>query len=431
MQRAVELVGGRFVDVVGIDAFEAALGEHRPRLAVATPITPAKHHLPVPDLVRFVELSRREGATTFVDDAHMASRVGFYDDPLPFQCAAIDLAILSTDKHILGPRAGVVVGRKDLVSAVRSRAMEFGLECQSGHYTSARRALERHRLEPIKRAGELAREVLARMERKYGSGRFYLAGPGVAISGEEALALALKLSGKPSAALVPNEAATVVCNHMLREHGVLTVSSVSMPGSAPVVRAMMFPDGVKLGAERVVAALEDGLARRRDAAAERLDFETAALYRDGIDALDRALESRRMLTSAVEGLNVLAVCRSTHPGWAELFVFGHGRLLARRRVLARDGETERSSVAGLLEMVAHRWHLEGGRAPLQIDAESLDQVNIITTRLESEGGRATTITPEPGWANGRLDEVVDRVVALAERVGGETGDDERGSGPGL
>ena len=264
VQRAVELAGGRFADVVGIDAFEAALGEQSPRLAVATPITPAKHHLPAPDLVRFVELCRREGVTTFVDDAHMASRVGFYDDPLPFQCAPIDLAILSTDKHILGPRAGVVVGRKDLVSRVRSRAMEFGLECQSGHYASARRALERHRLEPIKNAGELAREVLARMERRYGSGRFYLAGPGVAISGEDALSLALELSAKPSADLVPNEAATVVCNHMLREHGVLTVSSVSMPGSAPVVRVMMFPDGAKLGAERVVAALEDGLARLQE-----------------------------------------------------------------------------------------------------------------------------------------------------------------------
>ena len=57
------------------------------------------------------------------------------------------------------------------------------------------------------------------------------------------------------------EAASVVSNHMLSEHGVLTIGSLSMPGTAPIVSLMMFPDGARLGRLGVTAAVESGLTR--------------------------------------------------------------------------------------------------------------------------------------------------------------------------
>jgi hypothetical protein len=42
---------------------------------------------------------------------------------------------------------------------------------------------------------------------------------------------------------------------------VLTIGAVAMPGSAPVVRLMMYPDGPKLGVERIAASLENGISR--------------------------------------------------------------------------------------------------------------------------------------------------------------------------
>ena len=48
---------------------------------------------------------------------------------------------------------------------------------------------------------------------------------------------------------------------MLEKDGVLTIGAVSMPGSAPVVRLMMYPDGAKLGIERIAASLENGISR--------------------------------------------------------------------------------------------------------------------------------------------------------------------------
>jgi hypothetical protein len=37
-----------------------------------------------------------------------------------------------------------------------------------------------------------------------------------------------------------------------------------MPGSAPAMRLMMYPDGPKLGVERIAASLEAGIGRLAD-----------------------------------------------------------------------------------------------------------------------------------------------------------------------
>ena len=62
-------------------------------------------------------------------------------------------------------------------------------------------------------------------------------------------------------ALVAVEAAGIVAMHMLEHDGILTIGAVAMPGSAPAVRLMMYPDGRRLGVERVASALEGGIAR--------------------------------------------------------------------------------------------------------------------------------------------------------------------------
>jgi len=49
--------------------------------------------------------------------------------------------------------------------------------------------------------------------------------------------------------------------HMLEHDGILTIGAVAMPGSAPAVRLMMYPDGRRLGIERVAQSLEGGIVR--------------------------------------------------------------------------------------------------------------------------------------------------------------------------
>ncbi len=233
-----------------------------PRLLLITPISASKRHLPFDEFTKALALPRKPDTLAFVDDAHMASRVAFFEEPRTFQVGAIDLAGCSADKHVAGPRAGVLVGRKDLIVEIGSRAYELGLEAQAGQYVGVANALKNFDPAVVKEAGELAKQLLEVLAQKYGAHRAYLGGPGVSIAGDDVIDIALEQrGGKIKPKLVAVEAAGIVAMQMLEQDGVLTIGAVAMPGSAPVMRLMMYPDGSRLGMERIAAALDSSIDR--------------------------------------------------------------------------------------------------------------------------------------------------------------------------
>ena len=261
--RPMAMAGANFTEFFSFADLERAWqSEGAPRLLVITPITASKKHLDYGEFKRALALPRAAHTLVFVDDAHMASRIGFFEEPPTFAVGDVDLAVCSADKHVAGPRAGVFVGRKDLITAIGSRAYELGLEAQAGQYVGVANALRDFDPKVIKRAGELAKEVVEVLQAQYGTKRAYLGGPGVSIAGDDILDIAREQSGKSGKpALVAVEAAGIVAMEMLEQDGVLTIGAVSMPGSSPAVRLMMYPDGHKLGVERIAASLENGITR--------------------------------------------------------------------------------------------------------------------------------------------------------------------------
>jgi L-seryl-tRNA(Ser) seleniumtransferase len=261
--RPVEMASAtieEFHDVERLAADWTRGGE--PRLLVITPISASKRHLELEAFRRALALPRGARTVVYVDDAHLASRIGFFGDPPTFALGPVDLAVCSADKHVAGPRAGVLVGRKDLVRELRSRAFELGLEAQTSQYVGVANALRQFEPKVIARAGELAKEVLSLLQARYGRDRVYLGGPGVSITGEDALDIARELGGgRDASLLVPVEANTIVAMEMLSADGMLTISAVAMPGSAPVVRLMMYPDGHRLGVERIAESLDRAFVR--------------------------------------------------------------------------------------------------------------------------------------------------------------------------
>jgi L-seryl-tRNA(Ser) seleniumtransferase len=261
--RPITMAGANFTEFFSFADLEQAWNtEGAPRLLLITPITASKKHLDYSEFKRALALPRAPHTLVFVDDAHMASRIGFFEEPPTFAVGEVDLAVCSADKHVAGPRAGVFVGRRDLITAIGSRAYELGLEAQAGQYVGVANALRDFDPKVIKRAGELAKEVVEVLQAQYGAKRAYLGGPGVSIAGDDILDIAREQSGKTNKpALVAVEAAGIVAMQMLEQDGVLTIGAVSMPGSSPAVRLMMYPDGHKLGVERIAASLENGISR--------------------------------------------------------------------------------------------------------------------------------------------------------------------------
>jgi L-seryl-tRNA(Ser) seleniumtransferase len=255
--RPIAMAGAAFEEFHDVESLERAWRSvPEPRLLVITPITASKRHLDLAVFRRALALPRGTRTLVYVDDAHMASRIAFFGEPPTFDVGEVDLAVCSADKHVAGPRAGVLVGRPDLITPIRSRVFELGLEAQAAQYVGVANALRDFHPKPIAEAGELAREVLTLLQARYGA-RVYLGGPGVSIGGEDALDIAREIGGhRARPALVPVEANTVVAIEMLAADGLLTISAVAMPGSAPVVRLMMYPDGHRLGAARIADSLD-------------------------------------------------------------------------------------------------------------------------------------------------------------------------------
>lgn len=259
IKNGVIAAGGQFIEVHGVDGLEESLGSgKKPRLIIATTITPSKRHQSDADLVRIIERAKRIGAIAMLDDAHMSTRLAVYEEQ-PGLALGADITVWSMDKHMNGPRAGMVAGRKEHVREIRAKAFVFGLEAQIGSVVATVNALEAYDDTPVSRSAGFAEQALKELQSAF-KGRGYIAGPGFAISGDDMLEVAMLDRGVKKADIVPIEAIAVAAQTLLRETGGVTIPISAMPGSACVYRIMMYPDGERLGVKSIVDGTRSALS---------------------------------------------------------------------------------------------------------------------------------------------------------------------------
>ncbi len=252
LKNSVTSAGGRFKEVIGADAFDELVAglKEKPSIVAVTAISPSKHHLPEAEAKRVIAAAHRIGAKILIDDAHMAARLAVYGEQ-PSLALDADIAVWSLDKHVTGPRSGIVAGRKELIREIRAKAFMFGLEAQLGSIVAGYNAVLDFDPAPIKSAAAFADKVMAELQPLF-EGRAYRAGPGVAISGEDLLELALRRSRANGSDLAPIEATAAAGMLLLKDVGAVTIPVSGMPGSACVYRLMMYPDGERLGLDSIV-----------------------------------------------------------------------------------------------------------------------------------------------------------------------------------
>ncbi len=269
VKNSVLAAGGRFEEAIGADALEAALAAsaERPSMVVISAISPSKHHLPEPEVIRCMNAGRRVGALVMIDDAHMAARLAVYDEHPPLELGA-DVAVWSLDKHVGGPRSGIIAGRTELIREIRAKAFMFGLEAQPGSMVAGLNALLEFDPAPIRSAAAFGDRVMAELQVLF-EGRAYRAGPGVAIAGEDLMELALRRSGTNAPQIAPIEATAAAAMLLLRDTGAVTIPVSGMPGSACVYRLMMYPDGERLGARPIVEGTRRALEQVSELVSDR------------------------------------------------------------------------------------------------------------------------------------------------------------------
>jgi L-seryl-tRNA(Ser) seleniumtransferase len=263
--RAPNHVGARFVDTTGLSMFERAIaGEDRVALVDLTRLAVSYDLLPVDEIRAIVRIAHDKGAVLYVDDAGGA-RVGpaGFGQPRMLELG-VDIGATGLDKYgTVGPRLGLLAGRTDLVSRIRAKGFEFGLEARQMLYPAVVRSLERYDPERVRRLIESTREIACELRPLFGN-RLRETPTTVQIPADDLLDIALERGGVEVPPIVPYEAAAALAMLLLQDHGMLMVHFVGVPpGTADLLIKFVPPETLARfgGAARFAAAIDGSLSR--------------------------------------------------------------------------------------------------------------------------------------------------------------------------
>jgi L-seryl-tRNA(Ser) seleniumtransferase len=175
-----------------------------------------------------------------------------YREPPPMTLEP-DATAISSDKHIFGPRAGVMAGQGKMIQKIRALSLQLGIEAPTPILAGVHRALKAHKTNHIERSLRVAKELEKRLEKRYPKW-FYFANDCAGLTDENVVKI-LSQSSKIEAPLVPQEACSALGMLMLEKFGIITVSTTASPGAAPYLRLVTWPDGYRLPVEKIVDAL--------------------------------------------------------------------------------------------------------------------------------------------------------------------------------
>ena len=236
--RAVAQAGATLVDTAGLEPFAAALErESRVGLVVMTRLAVTYEMMPTAELHHVVQLAHAKGVRVYVDDAGGA-RVGpaIFDQPRTLQLG-VDVVATGLDKYgTVGPRLGVMAGDKALVSRIRARAFEMGLEARPFLYPAAVRSLVGSTTERVQELVDTTQEVATALQEVLGEHVHQT--PVIAqLLADDILSITLARAGLRTPPIVPYEASAALAMILLRDYGILTVHFVGLP---PGTAALMF-----------------------------------------------------------------------------------------------------------------------------------------------------------------------------------------------
>jgi L-seryl-tRNA(Ser) seleniumtransferase len=199
--------------------------------------------LPLEAIETIVRLAHDRGAVVYVDDAGGA-RVGpaAFDQPRMLELG-VDLGATGLDKYgTLGPRLGLLAGRKDLVGRIRVKGFEFGMEARQMLYPAVVRTLEQYDPARVRRLIATTKQIAGELRPLLGN-RLRETPTTVQIAADDILEIAVERGGIREAPVVPYEAAAALLMLLLRDHGMLMVHFVGVPpGTADLLIKFVPPE---------------------------------------------------------------------------------------------------------------------------------------------------------------------------------------------
>lgn len=224
--RSCKLVGANYFET---DVFEEFSIPDNTSLVVITGSTMDLKVIDEDEFRRVIEMAHEKGIPVMVDDASGARlRTVVFNQPRACDLGA-DIAITSTDKLMPGPRGGLMAGRKDLIDEIKVKVNQFGLEAQPPLVLAMLNGIKNFNGDNLVKSFERKDEFFDILNEKFGN--FEKTPNGVLISPE---GLADEISVGHN--LSDDDLAFVLSFILLKDHGIITIPAVGMPGASATIR---------------------------------------------------------------------------------------------------------------------------------------------------------------------------------------------------
>lgn len=263
--RAAHTTSAKFTDTAGLEEFKQVMQkEDRVVLVDLTRLAVTYELLPIDAIKTIVAIAHDKGALVYVDDAGGA-RVGpaAFSQPRMLELG-VDLGATGLDKYgTIGPRLGLMAGRKDVVARIRAKGFECGLEARQMLYSAVVRTLENYRPERVRELIASTKQIAEELRPLIGN-RLRDTPTTTQLVADDILEMAMERGGVSEAPIVPFEATAALCMLLLQEHNMLTVHFVGLPpGGADLLIKFVPPETLaRLGGPKKFAdAIDSSLTK--------------------------------------------------------------------------------------------------------------------------------------------------------------------------
>ncbi len=224
--RSCSLVNANYSETDNIDEFSIP---ENTSLVVITGSTMDHKVIDVDNFKKVIGMAHERDIPVMVDDASGARlRTVVFNQPKACDLGA-DIAITSTDKLMPGPRGGLMAGRKELIDEIKVKINQFGLEAQPPAVLAMVNGIKNFNGDNLIKSFSRKDELFDLLNENFNN--FKKSPTGVMISPGD-LADELEIDHN----LSDNDVAFVFSFILLKEHGIITIPPVSMPGASATIR---------------------------------------------------------------------------------------------------------------------------------------------------------------------------------------------------
>lgn len=224
--RSCNLVGANYFET---DVFEEFKIPENTSLVVITGSTMDHKVIDEGEFKKVIEMAHEMDIPVMVDDASGARlRTVVFNQAKACDLGA-DIAITSTDKLMPGPRGGLMAGRKELIDEIKVKVNQFGLEAQPPAVLAMVNGIKNFNGDNLIKSFERKDQLFDLMSQKFN--HIQKTPTGVMITPND-LSKEIDVSHN----LSDNDLAFVLSLILLKNHGIITIPAVGMPGASATLR---------------------------------------------------------------------------------------------------------------------------------------------------------------------------------------------------